>query len=514
MILEGRDVKGPEVFEAEAVVVGSGAGGGIIAKELQEHGVQTILFEEGGYYTSADFTQREEEMMPKLYWDAGLTGNRDMSVFIQYGRCAGGSTTHNIGLCFRPEPAILERWREEHGVENASYPELVPYMERVEQHIGVSRIPEGMLNANNLVFKRGADRLGYRGLIPNHNRINCLGAGFCELGCTYDRLQSVLITYLPKANAKGATIVCDARVERVVTQRGKVVRLEGYFLDRESGIPRFPWEARASVFILAAGAIQTPALLARSGIEGFYGKTLRLHPYVPVAALFKERIEAWRGLPQSYVVDEFAHFKQRGYGGFLIITGFAHPAAFANLLPGAGETHFELMRQYPYMAACGAMVHDETKGRVSLARDGRTVVDYFPQREDKRYFMEGLKVMAKIMFAAGAQKVLLPYASPVMISSPHELDVVDRKGIHPRQILIGSVHPQGSCPMGEDPRHAFVNSHGRCHALSNLYVTDTSIFCTSLGTPPQIPTMTFATRTADFILQDMGKKGLSLHRSG
>lgn len=502
MITEGKDITKSFVVNADVVVVGSGAGGAVAAKELAEKGANVVLLEEGGYHKPKDFNQREEDMMPLLYADSGFSGTKDFSVVVQYGKCMGGSTAHNIGLCAHPERAILKRWKDEYKVQNLSYEELLPFIQKVEETLPVSQIEEKDMNANNLLLRKGTEALGYHGLIPKHNRQGCIGAGFCEIGCTYEALRSTLVTYVPMADKLGAKIYSDCRVEKIRMLRGKAYGVEGIVVDRATRNMKARFIVNARIVILACGAVATPALLIRNSLREVsprIGRTLHLHPYIPVAAVFNEDIFAWRGVPQTYYIDEFAHFKKAGYGGYVIISGFAHPGAFASMMPGSGRFHFSLMKEYPRMAACGAMIHDETKGTVDISSSGRPVISYFPEGEDKKYLMHGIKTMARIYFAAGAKKVILPYAKPAIIEKESELSVVDEHGIVPHDILMASVHPQSTCPMGENPESSVVNSYGEMHAVKNLFVCDTSLYSTSLGTPPQITIMSLATRLADYL---------------
>lgn len=502
MIYESKDVTKDFSLRADVVVVGSGAGGAAAAKELAEKGVDVILLEEGGYYRNKDFNQREEDMMPLLYADSGFSGTKDFSVVVQYGKCMGGSTAHNIGLCVHPERSILKRWKEEYGVRNLSYEEFLPFIQKVEGTLPVSQIDEKDMNANNLLLRKGTEALGFHGLIPHHNRKGCIGAGFCEIGCTYEALRSTLVTYVPMADKLGAKIYSDCRVEKILMRGGEAFGVEGTVIDRKTKSVKAHFSVRANIVILSCGAVATPALLIKNSLREVsprIGRTLHLHPYIPVAAIFHDDIFAWRGVPQTYYIDEFAQFKKTGYGGYVIISGFAHPGAFASMMPGSGKFHFSLMKEYPRMAACGAMVHDETKGDVSVSSNGKPVISYFPEGEDKKYLMHGIKTMAKIYFAAGAKKVILPYAKPEIIERESELSVVDEHGIVPHDILMASVHPQSSCPMGENPESSVVNSYGEMHAVKNLFVCDTSLYSTSLGTPPQITCMSLATRLADYL---------------
>lgn len=504
MIAEGVNVpKG--IVECQAVIVGSGAAGAVLAKELSEAGIDVVLLEAGAHHRpERDFNQREETMLDALFWEKGGRMTSDLGVTVVHGRGVGGSTVHNISLCVRPEKAILDRWAAEFDVRGLDLDALTPSIERVWKHLGINPMTEAQINANNRKVKEGAERLGWKGFIPHHNRIECLQTGFCELGCTYNRKQSMLITYIPKAEANGARIFASCQAERVLTEQGRAVGVVATALDRNTGKLLHTLTLRAKTVILSAGAILSPVLLMRSGLansSGLLGRTLHLHPSSPVAGIFDERIEGWRGIPQSYIVDEFAEFYRFGYGGYVIIPVFAHPGSSAVITPGMGADHLAIMAQYAHISAAVPMIHDETMGTIRV-KGKRVELDYWPGPEDQKWFMHGIRKTAELYLAAGAKEVLLPYSPKTVVRSIKELDVVERMGIRKYGISITSVHPQSSALMSEDPSKGVVNSHCETHDVRNLFVCDTSVFPTSLGTPPMVPTAALATHTAKYLLSE------------
>lgn len=505
MIFEGSAVPKGAV-DCQAVVVGSGAAGAVIAKELSEAGIDVVLLEAGANHTpERDFDQREDHMMHSLFYEQGGRTTSDLGVTVVHGRGLGGSTVHNICLCVRPEKAILERWAEEFGVEGMSYDELAPSVDRVWKNLGINPMLESQMNPNNRKVKEGADKLGWKGFIPHHNRIQCLETGFCELGCTYNRKQSMLITYVPKAESNGARIFTDCQADRVLAENGRAVGVEASVLDRATGKPMYTVTVRAKTVVLSGGAIMSPALLLKSDLansSGLVGKTLHLHPSSPVAGLFDEAIEGWRGIPQTYIVDEFAAFYKNGYGGYVIIPVFAHPGGSAVMSPGWGGEHAAIMHDYGRMSAAVPMIHDETVGTVSVKSNGKIDLAYWPEAEDQKWFMHGIRKTAEMYFAAGAKEVMLPYSPKVVVRSPKELDVIERLGVQKYGISIASVHPQGSVRMSRDPKKGVVDSHCETHDVKNLFVCDTSVFPTSLGTPPMVPTASIATHTARHMLKE------------
>lgn len=234
MIRTGSELPISMKRDAQAVVIGSGAGGAVVTKELAEGGIDVVMLEAGGYNTAKDFTQREEDMFPKIYADSGARTSADASVLIMQGQTLGGSTVHNICLSFRPERAIIERWQNEAKI-TFGYDDFLPYLKRVERHVGVNKIKEEEININNALFRQGCEAIGIESKTPYHNRINCLRCGYCDLACAYDRKQSTLITYVPKADAASADIYTDCRVVNIrVLEEGKLYEIVGNVLDSET----------------------------------------------------------------------------------------------------------------------------------------------------------------------------------------------------------------------------------------------------------------------------------------
>jgi choline dehydrogenase-like flavoprotein len=499
----GRAHGGPFRERARVVVVGTGAGGSACAKELAEAGLSVIALDSGEHWTADSVDQREETTYPRLYAEGGRRGTRDKSLLVVQGRGIGGSTLHNTGLCFRTPAGILKAWEKDHGLSL----DLGPHLERVERHLGVRGIRADEVNPMNDAIARGARALGLRHLRANHNREDCEGCGYCVLGCAYDKKQSMGVTYVPRALAAGATLVSDARVERISRRAGK-------WLVRGSLGGKWALEVEGEALVLAAGAIDTPNLLLRSGLGNrLVGRSLRLHPACPVGAIFKETVRAFRGVPQSIIVTEHAPFLEdpAARGGWLFLPAFGHPATTGLLAPGLGLEHWGVMRAYDRLAVCGVMLHDETRGRVRPGWLGieRPRIDYWPSPEDQRQLREGVKALGRLWFAAGAEAVVLPFARAPLARSEGDLAGIDGYPFSPHEVALSSVHPQGTCPMGADDRVSVLDPSCEVRGAPGLYVADTSVFPTSVGVPPQITTAALATRTARIIAERLGRGGLA-----
>jgi choline dehydrogenase-like flavoprotein len=500
MIVDTSSIHGDVVLSAEVCVIGSGAGGSVIAAELASAGRSVVVLEEGRYWTSESFTQREEEMYPRLYRERGTKPTADYAVLVSQGRAVGGSTLVSYCLCFRTPHQILAHWAERYGLEELSHESMFGHFEQVESRIGVREMGPADLNANNRVLMRGAERLGFRGRYLRHNRTDCLGCGYCAIGCAYDRKGDALTTYLAMASKAGARIVPEAHVDRVRHERGAVTGASGWLTRR--GGKRSVVRVDSPIVVLAAGALESPMLWFRSGLPDPHqmaGRTLHLHPQLVVTGIFDETVAAWQGPPHSYVVDEFLNLDKSIEGGFLTLAASAQPIAAAALLPGIGPDHRRLMGGYARTAAVATVLHDRSHGQVKPDARGQAVIEYRLVDDDKRDAMAAMRRGCEILFAAGARSVVLPYNDLVELHQRSGAKIIEERGILANDPLFLSFHPQGTLPMGREPKTSMVDAVGAAHFTKGLYVADASVFPTSVAVPPQVTVMALAARTAERI---------------
>ncbi len=493
----GGTLSGWVELSADAIVVGSGAGGSVAARELAKAGLSVIVFEEGAYRTPKDFDQREERMLPMLFQEGGGRSTEDMAIRVLQGRGVGGSTVHNTNLCKRTPDEILKLWAKKYGVVGASPRDLLPSFQAIEQELSVAPIPEKMVNAHNNAIRRGVTALGWKGAVMSHNRVGCLGSGFCELGCAFDAKQNALKVVLPAAVDAGATIYADVTVDRVLTEAGRATGVRARALG-ENGNVVAEITATAKVVVLAASATGSAWLARRSGLTDPYeqiGQGLRIHPGGVVAGIFEDEIAAHKGIPQSFECTEHLSFEEGADKRTWIIPAFAHPIGVASMLPGFGAAHMRAMRDYRHYAVLSAMLHDETSGQIMVGEDA-PVLRYRMIESDRAALARGLVACGKILFAAGAKKVVFPAIPPVVVTRASDLDALDTSFVRPHNVPLSAVHPMGTMRMGEDKKTSVVSSTGEHHYTKGLFVMDGSLFPTSIGGPPQISIYAFARHLA------------------
>lgn len=508
MIVRGRNRPGAARESVEVCVIGSGAGGAVAAAELAAGGRDVLLLEQGGHHTRDDFDQREDHLLPRLFEDGGMRTTDDGTVTILQGRGVGGSTVHNLCYCFRAPEPILKLWEREHDVRQLS--SLQASFERVERELEVKPILDEELNSLNRALRKGAVRLGYGHRIAQHNRSGCVRSGFCILGCAYDAKRSMLVTYVPKALRAGARIWADARADRIERAGPGRWRVRATLLDaRARPVGNLRVEAR--VVVCSAGAIATPVLLEASGLgesSEERGRNLHLHPSVIASGIFPERLNAHYGIPQALYVDEFIDLERDPRSGYVLMPISGFPVLTATALPGFGAELYGYLREFPRFGGLLALLHDRSSGRVARGQGGRPSISYRLTPEDRVQLTAGLENVVRLLFASGAERVLVPYLDDPLLLEPHEgTAAIARRGVAEGIIPIVSTHPQSTCRMGGDPRRSVVGSFGEVHDARGVFVADMSVFPTSLGAPPQITTAALADRTARHILERWGDLG-------
>ena len=302
-------------LEADVVVVGSGAGGGVIAAELAARGASVVIVEAGGYFNEADFNQYELWAWQNLYWRGGPTPTADANVTIQAGSCLGGGTVVNWTNSIRTKPWVREEWAREHGLTDIATVDFDRHLDAVWTRLGVNNECCDM-NKPHEVMKRGAEALGWSFVITNRNADRAtydpVSAGYLGFGDQTGSKQSTLKTYLPDAATAGAQIVTGCFVERVLVEGGRAAGITG-----RSPITGAQLTVRAPQVVVAAGSLESPGVLLRSGIGGpAVGRYFRLHPCTAVFGAYGADMEAWWGAPHVGLIDEFAGADD-GYG-FLI----------------------------------------------------------------------------------------------------------------------------------------------------------------------------------------------------
>ena len=494
-VIDASTLTADLTLDADVVIVGTGAGGGTAAEILSDAGLSVVLVEEGPLATSSDFHMREAEAYSQLYQESSARKTKDRAISILQGRCVGGGTTVNWTSSFRTPPSTLEHWAREFGIQGLSAADLAPWFARMEQRLGIAPWPVAA-NENNQALRRGARVLGISSGEMQRNVKGCWNLGYCGLGCPTNAKQSMLVTTIPAALARGASLVTRARAWTIEHGNARASTLHCVGLDPGGTDPTSrKITVRAQTFIVSAGAIGSPALLIRSKAPDPYavvGKRTFLHPTVVSAALMPERVDGFAGAPQTVYSDHYLEPPADGPLGYKLEAPPLHPILVATTLPGHGVAHASWMRELAHMHVLIALMRDgfhtrSPGGSVGLDDDGSPVLDY---RLDE-FFWEGARrafaSMAEIQFAAGAKTVTPLHATAARYSSWGQAKAgIATLALEPLQASVVSAHVMGGCPLGPDPKRAVTDRSGRHHHLENLYVLDGSLFPTSIGANPQL----------------------------
>ncbi|MDB5965280.1 MAG: glucose-methanol-choline oxidoreductase [Polaromonas sp.] len=507
----------------DVAIIGSGAGAGITAELLARAGLQVVIVEEGPLKSSRDFNQQEAEAYPSLYQESAARKTADKAITILQGRCVGGSTTVNWTSSFRTPPATLKVWQHEFGLATYTAEALAPYFQQAERRLNI--LPwEVAPNENNALLRRGAQKIGIAAPGIARNVKGCWNLGSCGLGCPTNAKQSMLVTTIPAALDMGAHLLTETRAERFELSNGRVTALLCSSLEENNATGQSR-RAQAAIkiiarhYVLAGGAINSPAVLLRSGApdpHGRLGDRTFLHPVVMSSSVFAQKVEAWSGAPQSIYSDHFMDVPVDGPMGYKLEAPPLHPVIFGSTVPGMGQGQHELLASFPHNHTLLALLRDgfhaeSPGGQVRLRSDDSPVLDY----PLTGYVMDGarraLLSMMEIQFAAGAHQVfpLHEMAQPYT-SWPEARDAVNRLPMKPLLTKVVSAHVMGGCGLSARERQGVVRPDGVHWQLDNLSIHDGSLFPTSIGANPQLSVYGAVNRLAQDLAKRLGGRDVAL----
>ena len=519
-VLGGPHAPLPAQLQCDVAIVGTGAGGGITAELLTRAGLSVVLVEEGPLKSSSDFRQLESEAYPALYQESASRKTADKAITILQGRCVGGSTTVNWTSSFRTPSDTLAHWRERFALPGMTDAALAPWFEQAERRLAIGDwlTPP---NENNELLRRAAQRLGIEASGIRRNVKGCWNLGSCGMGCPTNAKQSMLVTTVPAALDAGATLLVQTRVHSLELKSGRVQALRCQAMAAD-GRPAASAQTRilARHVVVAGGAINSPALLMRSGLpdpQQLLGRRTFLHPVVISAATFEQPVQGWQGAPQTLYSDHYLHTQPiDGPIGYKLEAPPLHPIIFATTLAGFGQPQADLLRQFPHTHALLALMrdgfHEESPGgQVRLRGDGTPELDY-PLTP---FVMDGarraLLSMAELQFAAGARQVVPVHEMAGPQSSwAQARQTISQLPMEPLLTKVVSAHVMGGCAMAGQESLGVVRPDGVHWQVENLSIHDGSLFPTSIGANPQLSIYGLVNQLATGLAKRLGGQPVQL----
>lgn len=491
-------------LSCDVVIVGSGPGGGTVASHLARSGLDVLIVEKGGYYSDRDFHHYESASLRDLYLYGGTLATQDGGVRVIAGATLGGGAVVNYSISFETPPKVREQWHRISGIDAFVSGEFEEAQKEAALKLNVNR-DSSALNARERFMEEGLKSLGWHIDQMPRSVKNCTQdeqCGYCGFGCRVGAKQGPRV-YLEEAADNGARIIARANVQTVSIRNGRATGIQG-----TSGSHRFTIDARKAV-VVAAGAIETPALLLRSGLGGEVGKHLHLHPGFGVWGVFEEEARPWEGVQMSRYSDEMRHMDD-GYGPIFESVPM-HPGTFATALPWTSAAeHYERMDLYRHTSLIAALPRDRTEGRVGIDKQGAPVLDYTLRADDERRLIEAGIKSAQVLQEAGAKTIrsthafLNEYTPATRGGFESWVDTLRSAGIKPTNSILGSFHQMGSVRMGTDPATSAVDGNNESHEVKDLFVTDSSNFPDASGVNPMLSVFGIANRAGKKLAEKLG----------
>jgi long-chain-alcohol oxidase len=486
-------------MHCDVCVVGSGAGGGVAAAVLAAAGLDVVVLEAGPAVSERDFVGDELDAYRRFYWGAAAATTDDGGVGLLAGECLGGTTTLNWTTSFRTPDAVREEWGGPFASED-----FTKSLAAVAGRIGVST-DYNTPSTRDAIMRRGLEALGWHVDAMPRNVRGCDEdgvCGYCGFGCQLGAKQSTLVTWLEDAHAAGARIVVETRAERVLSGGGRAVGVDAVTRDGQR------MTIRTRAVVVSCGAVQTPALLLRSGLANRnVGRHLHLHPVTGVLALFDEEVKPWTGTLQALYSDEHANLDD-GYG-LKYETGPIHPGVLIGFAAWRGaDDSAEVLANLPRSSGIGLLARDRGEGEVRMTRHGRLRVRYRLAAEDVRRIRVGIDGAARILEAACAKRIYSSHArklsyEPGPGNRERFLAEVDREGFAPGRCAFFSFHHMGSARVGATPDESACRWNGETWDLPGLYVMDGSSFPSASGVNPMVTIEAIAHMNASHLAAEL-----------
>lgn len=492
-----EQLDGRSDFEADVVVVGTGAGGAAVACELAERGLAVAMIEAGHYAKREAFAGSPVSRAQRLWYSGGANFSIGQPpIVIPLGRVVGGTTTINSGTCLRAPGWVLREWIDKHGLpEDFSAEALAPFYARVEDELGVGPNDRRYLGRIAELVAKGADEMGFEhGPLPR-NAPDCDGQGECIFGCPTGAKRSTDVSYVPRALKSCASLFTGMRVTNVLMRGRRATGIEARGIDVH-GVEHL-LRIRARAVVLACGSIRSPLMLLDNGIRlPQIGRNLSLHPAMGLSVMCPEDMQPWGAVPQGY-----------GFGGMpgfgpdeIKFEGYYLPPAYAAAsFPRVGEPLRRWTDNHRRVGQFGFMIKDQSVGSVRRDQDGKPLIRYDLTQRGRESLSRGAAILAEVLLRGGGTEVYTGIRSRPFVKTIAQAQALASHPAAAKDFSLLGAHPLGTCRIGATPDEGVVDPEHRVFGTENLYVIDGSSVPSSLGVNPQVTIMALALRAGGLL---------------
>jgi choline dehydrogenase-like flavoprotein len=494
-VSEPNEVDAEEIT-ADVAIVGSGAAGSVLAYRLAERGREVVLLEGGKHIDPRDFVEDERVQFSRLFADGGMQMSVDARFQVLQGKCVGGSTVVNNAVCYDLPDRTLQRWNDADGLDAGIDPKsLAKSFARLREWLPIYSQADNSkrLQAGGTKMAEGIEALGLdgNGGVVDANIKDCLGSGYCNIGCAYGKKLSALDNILPRAQrefGEGVRIFSECLADHIETKGRRATAVVCRLSDGRR------LRVTANTVLVSGGALASSLLLQRSGLGGkLAGKGLSFNVGAPLTADFEEELHSYDGLQITH------GYRPPGEDQLILESWFNPVGTQALMMPGWFRDHYENMRRYTHLSCIGVVVGSQRNGTVVATRGRGMKLTYEPTEADLGLMIKGTKLAAKIHFASGARRVMPMTFRSRSYTSLDQVDELDEIVRDNTDIGLHTSHPQGGNAISRDPGKGVVDERFGIHGIENVYVCDASVFPASVTVNPQLTVMALADYAADGI---------------